>query len=233
MHWHKFPRSIVNQLSVPCRMRIPAEKRFLTMRGNLLHHIPISFLRFPLSIGLCSSTFPLLRRPRSTIILLCIIWSWRLHKFPRSIVTCNRFSRILISIRGPLRVWWSWRRHERKRSCGQIHHGSWFGSDTSFSWFLLSSFCHRCDASSRTKMADIKQRQQMILFITCEIPLCQYVSKLVLGVNIFDLNLGVQIFSIKQPIKSNSVGSGNMSHCWTSAFHNHFNYTFIVLKHIQ
>ena len=25
----------------------------------------------------------------------------------------------------------------------------------------------------------------------------------------------------------------DMSHCWTSAFHNHFNYSFIVLKHIQ
>ena len=29
IHCLKFPRSIVNQLSVPCRMRIPAEKRFL------------------------------------------------------------------------------------------------------------------------------------------------------------------------------------------------------------
>ena len=29
---------------------------------------------------------------------------------------------------------------------------------------------------------------------------------------------GVQINSVKQPIKSNSVGSGHMSHSWTSAF---------------
>ena len=66
------------------------------------------------------------------------------------------------------------------------------------------------------KMANIKQGQQMIPLITCEIPLCQDVCKLVLGVDVFDLNLGVQIDSIKQPIKSNSVGPGNMSHCWTS-----------------
>ena len=59
----------------------------------------------------------------------------------------------------------------------------------------------------------------MIPFITCETALCQDVCKLVLGVNIFDLNLGVQIDSIK--LKSNSVGPGNMSHCWTSAFHYH------------
>ena len=66
-------------------------------------------------------------------------------------------------------------------------------------------------------MANIKQGQQMIPFITCEISLCQDVCELVLGVDVFDLNLGVKINSIKQPIKSNSVGPGNMSHCWTSA----------------
>ena len=82
-------------------------------------------------------------------------------------------------------------------------------------------------------MADIEQSQQMIPFITCEIPLCQDVCKLVLGVDIFDLNLRVKIDSIEQPIKSNSMSSGNMSHCRTPAFHNHFNHSFIVLKHIQ
>ena len=83
-------------------------------------------------------------------------------------------------------------------------------------------------------MADIEQSQQMIPFITCEIPLCQDVCELVLGVNVFDLNLGVsKINSIKQPIKSNSVGPGNMSHRWTPAFHYHFDNSFIVFKHIQ
>ena len=66
----------------------------------------------------------------------------------------------------------------------------------------------------------------MIPFIACEIPLCQDVCKLVLGVDVFDLNLGIQI-------DSNSVGPGNMSHCWTSAFDNHFDYSLIVFKHIQ
>ena len=82
-------------------------------------------------------------------------------------------------------------------------------------------------------MANIEQSQQMIPFITCEIRLCQDVCELVLGVNIFDLNLGVKINSIKQPIKSNSVSAGNMSHRWTSAFHNHLDHSLIVFKHIQ
>ena len=82
-------------------------------------------------------------------------------------------------------------------------------------------------------MADIKQGQQIIPFTTCEIPLCQDVCKLILGVNVFDLNFRVKINSIKQPIKSNSMSSGNMSHRWTSAFHNHFDHSLIVFKHIQ
>ena len=54
-------------------------------------------------------------------------------------------------------------------------------------------------------MADIKQGQQMIPFITCEISLCQDVCELVFGVDVFDLDFEVQINSIEQPIKSNSV----------------------------
>ena len=82
-------------------------------------------------------------------------------------------------------------------------------------------------------MANIEQGQQMIPFITCEILLCQDVCKLVLGVDVFDLDFGVQIDSIKQPIESNSVSSGNMSHRWTSALHNHLDHSLIVFKHIQ
>ena len=53
-------------------------------------------------------------------------------------------------------------------------------------------------------MADVKQIQQMIPLITCEISL-------------FHLDFGVQINSIKQPIKSNSVSPGNTSHCRASS----------------
>ena len=73
----------------------------------------------------------------------------------------------------------------------------------------------------------------MIPFITYEVSHGQYVCELVFGVNVFDLDLGVQIESIEQPIKSNSVGSGNMSHCWASSLQNHLDYCFVVLEHIQ
>ena len=36
-------------------------------------------------------------------------------------------------------------------------------------------------------MANIKQTQKLVPFITCEISLGQYVSELVFGVNVFDL----------------------------------------------
>ena len=55
----------------------------------------------------------------------------------------------------------------------------------------------------------------------------------VFGVNIFDLDLGVQIDSVKQPIKSNSVGSGNMSHCRASSLYDHIDHCFVVFKDVQ
>ena len=60
-------------------------------------------------------------------------------------------------------------------------------------------------------MANIKWSQQIIPLITCEIPLCQDVCKLILGVDAFDLDFGIQIDSIKQPIKCNSVSRKHVS----------------------
>ena len=82
-------------------------------------------------------------------------------------------------------------------------------------------------------MANVKRTQQMIPLITREISFGQNVSELVFGVDVFDLDLGVQINSTKQPIKSNSVSPGNMSHCGTPSFNDHLDHCFIVLKHIQ
>ena len=82
-------------------------------------------------------------------------------------------------------------------------------------------------------MANIEQAQQMIPLITRETSFGQNVSKLVFGVDVCDLDFGIQIDSIEQPIKSNSVGSGNMSHCRTPSFNDHLDHCFIVLEHIQ
>ena len=56
---------------------------------------------------------------------------------------------------------------------------------------------------------------------------------MVLGVNVFDLDLRVQIDSNKQPIKSNSVGSGNMSHCRNSLLYDHLDHCFVVFNDVQ
>ena len=53
------------------------------------------------------------------------------------------------------------------------------------------------------------------------------------GVDILDLCHGIQINLLNQTIKSNSVGSGYMSHCWTSDFDDHFNHGFVILKDEQ
>ena len=79
-------------------------------------------------------------------------------------------------------------------------------------------------------MADVNQKEKIVPLITCEIAFCQSVCELVFGVDIFDSNLWIQIDSVKQPVKSNSVGSGFVSRCWTSAFADHFNHCFAVLK---
>ena len=79
-------------------------------------------------------------------------------------------------------------------------------------------------------MANVEQRQKMVPLITCEISCCQYVCMLVFGVNVFDLDLGVQIDSVEQPDKRNSVGSGNMSHCGASSLHDHLDHCFVVFE---
>ena len=62
-------------------------------------------------------------------------------------------------------------------------------------------------AASGADLADGEQMKKIVPLITCEISFGQFVSALVIGVNAMDLNFGVQIDSVKQPIKRNSVGS--------------------------
>ena len=96
-----------------------------------------------------------------------------------------------------------------------------------------STFRHRFTLVDGAEMANVEQTQKMVPLITCEITLCQYVCELVLGVNVFDLDFGVQIDSIAQPIKRNSVGSGNTSHCRASSLYDHLDHCFVVFRDIQ
>ena len=70
-------------------------------------------------------------------------------------------------------------------------------------------------------MEDVQQIKNIVPLIACEIPFGQHVCKLVFGVDILDLNFCGPDYSVKQPIKSSSVGSAYMYHCWTSAFDDH------------
>ena len=67
----------------------------------------------------------------------------------------------------------------------------------------------------------------------CEIPFGFNVCELVFVVDVFDLDFTIQINSIQQPMKSNFVGSGDMSHCTTPSFNGHFYRCFNVFKHIR
>ena len=53
------------------------------------------------------------------------------------------------------------------------------------------------------------------------------------GVNIFDLDFGVQNDSVKQPIQRNSAGSGHVSHRRTSALYDQFDHSLIVFENVQ
>ena len=70
----------------------------------------------------------------------------------------------------------------------------------------------------------------MIPLITCEITLCQYVCELVFGVNVFDLDLGVPNWFYQTTNQQQLCG--NMSHCETPPFNDHFDHCFIVFEHI-
>ena len=183
--------------------------------------------------------FPLLRRPLVVSVPFWVVWwagthqkspcSWllsiqRAQKYLKFRFGCHRetdaveasTSRVL-----------------------SLHHETKFIIGFNFAETLSSPasscvlFRHRFKTFDGTEMADVEQTQKMIPFITCEISLCQCVCELVLGVNVIDLDLGVQIDSIKQPIKSNAVVSGNMSHCKASSLYGHLDHCFVVFKHIQ
>ena len=222
----KLPWSITKWFSVPDWLLGSVEKNFLMTRTNVLQHSPRSFVRLPWSIVRRTLRSPLLRRSNSVIIQFFWIFCWReiprqpsfFTRLPWSSIFHNWYQWILISVMFLPRAHWNWRRHERRRPRNKIHHRSWFGCGSFFSWILLSSFCHCSGASCRAEMANAKQIQQMIPLITRETTFGQDVSQLVFGVGVFGLDLGIQIASIKQPIKCNTVSPGNMSQCKTLSF---------------
>ena len=115
--------------------------------------------------------------------------------------------RKLTFISGFPRACWRSRRYQESFRC----------IERTITWIFVRSFRHHFGTIWRTAMSDVLQKQQMIPFITCEISLCPFVCELIFGVKNFDLDFGVQVDSIEQPTKRNSVDSGKKSHCRASS----------------
>ena len=186
------PRSVTKCFLVHNGLRGSVVKSFLVRetRSNFSCHSPRSFIKSPRSLVCLKISFPLFRRPNTVVIphwVAC--WREAFHELfmvvvirsfqsvyadirsPRSLLFLSKWTRgILTSITSFLRAYWSRGWYVRRRPWNKIHHWSRFCCDSFFSWSLLSSFCHRSGASCRTEMANVKQIQQMIPLITCEIP---------------------------------------------------------------
>ena len=55
-------------------------------------------------------------------------------------------------------------------------------------------------AKTELKTADVEYMKKIVPFVTCEIICGQYVCELMFGVDVPNLNLGIQIFLVRQPI---------------------------------
>ena len=76
----------------------------------------------------------------------------------------------------------------------------------------------------------VKQTKKMVALATRETLFGWHVSKWIFGVHISDVDFWFQVDSAEQPIKRSSVGSGHVSQCWTSPFHNHLDDSHVVFK---
>ena len=115
----------------------------------------------------------------------------------------------------------------------QTFHWFRYGGNPFFSSPFLRPYRHCLSAALKAEKTDVEKTWKVVPFITCEVSFGEDICEMVLGINIFDLDLWVQVISVEQPIKSNSVGSGNMSHCKTSVFDDHLDHGFTVLKDVQ
>ena len=119
----------------------------------------------------------------------------------------------------------------RRGHCNKAHHWSRFCCDSFFSRIVLRSFRHCFRTICRTEMADIEtntkddSNSSQVKF-----PLVSMSASWVL-VSMYLIWI-LESKSIEQPIKRNSVGSGNMSHCKTPSFNDHLDHCFVVFKHI-
>ena len=78
------------------------------------------------------------------------------------------------------------------------------------------------------KLLILKRRRRLFHSSRLKWPFANKSCKLVLCDNVsYWLSWG-QMDLDKQPINCDSVSAGYVSHCWTSAFHNHFDHSFTI-----
>ena len=115
--------------------------------------------------------------------------------------------------------------HPRRRKCisSQIHSGyrmivprSISTLNRTTSWTARSWY-----SCMQASSLGIEARDELMISIVVD------------GVNIFDLDFGVQVDSVKQPVQRDSVGSGHVSHHWTSSFDDHLDHCLVVFKNVQ
>ena len=87
-------------------------------------------------------------------------------------------------------------------------------------------------ARKRANSHDVLQTEQVVSLILGETTFNQDIRKLILGVNVSYLNLGIKIDSIEEQIKSNPLSSWHISHEGTSSFHYRLDNIFVIFKDV-
>ena len=83
------------------------------------------------------------------------------------------------------------------------------------------------------KIHNVNQTKNITPLITRETAFSQQISELVFGVNIFDLDLAVQVDSVQQPILRELMGSRHVPHHRTLSFDDHLDHNIVVFKNVQ
>ena len=193
---------------------------------------------FPRSCSQLFTRFPLLRRPLVVNVPFWIAhhkspcsWLLLIKRAQRYLTFKSCFPRAFWCSRGkhvriPYTVSWY-----------QIHHRLWLCCDSLFTWIFLRSFRHHFRTIGRTEIANVKQTQKMIPSPASSSVLFDISWRLLMELKWLMLNKHkwwfhssrvkfpfvsmsaswflvskylMWILSVEQPIKSNSVGSGNM-----------------------
>ena len=225
-----------------CKNDRDLRERFDSCGGVRVHIIIDDKLVIYGSHGSCSQHFTrflLLRRPLVVNVPFWVVW-WASAQYgsPRTcLLHILRAQRYVLTSRFGLPRAFRCSRGKHVRiphaaSRDQIHHRLWFCCDSFFTCIFLRSFRHRFEIIDGTEMADVEQTQKIPFHSSrVKFPFVSMSASWFL-VSMY-LICGVQIDSIEQPIKSNSVGSGYMSHCRASSLYDHLDHCFVVFKHIQ